>query len=77
MPRALSREEQLVLNAVRRQVGPITVPDLAAALALSLDTVQEICAYLVERQLLNTAIYAVTAAGARATASRPVGAAAG
>jgi hypothetical protein len=77
MPRALSREEQLVLNAVRRHEGPITVPDLATGLALSPDTVQQICVYLVERQLLSAAIYAVTAVGTRAGAARPVGAGAG
>jgi len=60
MPRALTREEQVVLTYVRKQGGSLPIPDLAQALSLSAEKVQACCEYLVGRGLLHTTIYAVS-----------------
>jgi hypothetical protein len=59
LARALSRDEQLVLNHVRRHGVTVPVPALAEPLGLSEAVVGAACAYLVERNLLAVSIYAV------------------
>ncbi len=61
MPRALSRDEQMVLQYVRRTGGQLPVPEIAEAVSLSVDSVQTACEYLVERGLVHAALYAVSA----------------
>jgi DNA-binding IclR family transcriptional regulator len=61
MPRALSRDEQAILAFVRRTDVALPIPELAAQLGLEPAAAQTACAYLVERGLLQAAVYAVTA----------------
>jgi hypothetical protein len=61
MPRALTREEQAILAAVRRAAGSMPIPELAARLGLSVEVTQTACDYLVSRGLVQAAVYAVVA----------------
>lgn len=67
MPRALSRDEQLVLTYVRHAGGSLPVPDIVRALGLPSERVQAACEYLISRGLLHSTVYAVAAS----TAHRP------
>ncbi|MHB8576554.1 MAG: hypothetical protein ACYDCQ_14625 [Dehalococcoidia bacterium] len=71
MPRALSRDEQLVHNYVRRHAASVPVPAVAEELGLSETTTADACAYLVERGLLRVSIYAVAPPAAKGAAPEP------
>ena len=60
MPRALSRDEQTVLQYIRRTGGQLPVPEIAQAVSLPVESVQAVCEYLVERGFLQAAVYAVS-----------------
>ncbi len=61
MPRALSRDEQLILTAVRRRSSEsLPIPELARAVSLSVEAVQSACDYMIGRGLLHAAVYAVS-----------------
>jgi hypothetical protein len=64
MPRALTRDEQTVLQYIRRTDSelPLPVPEIAQAVSLPVEAVQQTCEYLVERGFLKAAIYAVSLA---------------
>ena len=73
MPRALSRDEQAILNHVRRSGASIPVPELATRLGIAPDAAQTACDYLVGRSLLRASIYAVAAASpAKQPAAAPI-----
>jgi hypothetical protein len=59
MPRALTRDEQAILNHVRRSGASVPVPELAARLGIAPEAAQTACDYLVSRSLLRASIYAV------------------
>jgi hypothetical protein len=70
MPRALSRDEQAVLNYVRRTGGSVPIPDVARELGLETAAAQTAAEYLVERALLRASVYAVApAAGIKTPAA--------
>jgi hypothetical protein len=71
MPRALTRDEQAILNHVRRSGAAIPVPELAASLGIAPDTAQTACEYLVGRSLLRASIYAVASATPAKQATAP------
>ena len=71
MPRALSRDEQAVLTFVRRTGGSIPVPEVAARVGLSVESVQAACDYLISRGLLQASVYAVAAALGPKTSTLP------
>ncbi len=67
MPRALSRDEQVILALVRRTGSSLPIPELAAQLGLDPAVAQTACEYLVGRGLLQATVYAVgVPAGAKA-----------
>ena len=77
MPRALTRDEQAIMAAVRHVHGSPPIPDLAAQLGPRPEVVQAACEYLVGRGLLQATVYAVDAPPTSKTPSRalpmPVG----
>lgn len=59
MPRALNRDEQAIMNFVRRSGGSTPVTELAKQLSIAPDTAQTACEYLIGRGLLSATVYAV------------------
>ena len=73
MPRALTRDEQAILNHVRRGGASVPVPELAERLGIAPEAAQTACDYLVGRALLRASIYAVApTAPAKQNATAPL-----